>query len=170
MVRILANGDIVPDNDPRANAQPPPPNNQQGGTQRMGSVNQDNPAVRHGPDASIFTTFNQQLSGYGIPTWHIGPYPVEPIASLGFLLSLFFFGFGGLFLSGFIFFAVKYSQMGLGGGRSIQLPQFLRNLGFGGATGGAGSRGTGAAAGNTRAGAGSRTGGWGGSGQRLGDS
>jgi len=68
----------------------------------------------------------------GIPTFNIGPYPVEPIASVGFLLSLIFFGLGGLFFSGLLFFIVKYSQMGLGGGRAIRLPAWINRLGFGG--------------------------------------
>jgi len=139
MVRVLANGEIVADNDPRvgSSGQNQTKSPQENSARRRGAVNHNDEAnaqVAQGP--SIFSRLNNQLAGLGIPTWHAGPYPVEPIASLGFVLSLIFFGFGGLIFSGFLFFAVKYSQMGLGNGRTVQMPGFLNRLGFGGNVGG----------------------------------
>jgi len=61
---------------------------------------------------SVFGALNQRLASAGVPTWHIGTYSVQPIASLGFLLSFLLAGFRGLLFSGVLFFVVKYSQFG----------------------------------------------------------
>jgi len=61
---------------------------------------------------SVFGTLNQRLEAAGVPTWHIGTYSVQPIVSLGFLLSFLLAGFRGLLFSGVLFFVVKYSQFG----------------------------------------------------------
>jgi len=62
---------------------------------------------------SLFGTLNQRLQAAGVPTWHIGTYSVQPIVSLGFLLSFLLAGFRGLLFSGVLFFVVKYSQFGV---------------------------------------------------------
>jgi len=61
---------------------------------------------------SVFGALNQRLESAGVPTWHIGTYSVQPIVSLGFLLSFLLAGFRGLLFSGVLFFVVKYSQFG----------------------------------------------------------
>jgi len=65
-----------------------------------------------GANVSVFDSISQRLSAAGVPTWHIGPYSVEPVVSLGFLLSLLVMGFPGLLFSGLLFFVAKYSQHG----------------------------------------------------------
>jgi len=62
---------------------------------------------------SVFGALNQRLTAAGVPTWHIGTYSVEPVVSLGFLLSFLLAGFRGLLFSGVLFFVVKYSQFGV---------------------------------------------------------
>ena len=61
---------------------------------------------------SVFGSLNQRLEAAGVPTWYIGTYSVQPIVSLGFLLSFLLAGFRGLLFSGVLFFVVKYSQFG----------------------------------------------------------
>lgn len=61
---------------------------------------------------SLFGALNERLVAAGVPTWHAGPYSVQPIVSLGFLLSFLLAGFRGLLFSGVLFFVVKYSQFG----------------------------------------------------------
>lgn len=65
-----------------------------------------------GSSMSLFGALNQRLTSAGVPTWHIGTYSVEPVVSLGFLLSFLLAGFRGLLFSGVLFFVVKYSQFG----------------------------------------------------------
>jgi len=67
---------------------------------------------------SVFGALNQRLVAAGVPTWHIGTYSVEPIVSLGFVLSFLLAGFRGLLFSGVLFFIVKYSQFGTNENRS----------------------------------------------------
>ena len=66
--------------------------------------------VAHGPDSSIFERLNDTLANLGVPTWNLGPYPVRPIVSAGFLLSVITMGFRGLLFSGVLFFLVNYSR------------------------------------------------------------
>lgn len=61
---------------------------------------------------SVFGGLNQRLTAAGVPTWHIGTYSVEPVVSLGFLLSFLLAGFRGLLFSAVLFFVVKYSRFG----------------------------------------------------------
>ncbi|ESO08792.1 hypothetical protein HELRODRAFT_152883, partial [Helobdella robusta] len=117
MMKILANGEIVQDDDPRVQAKP------QASTRSAKQTTQDirrhnvetippNDAnvVAHGPSYSIFDTLNNQLVSVGVPTWNLGPYPVKPIVSVGFILSIAVMGFRGLLFSGLLFFVVNYSQ------------------------------------------------------------
>jgi hypothetical protein len=113
MVKVLANGDIVPDNDPRAQSTgsgSPGPGT--GGPRQQGFINHNYNDNRGGPSVSLFDTINQRLAAAGVPTWHAGPYAVEPVVSLGFLVSLLVAGFRGLLFSGVLFLVVKYSQSG----------------------------------------------------------
>ena len=59
---------------------------------------------------SMFDVLNQRLLDNGIPRWNLGPYVVEPIASLGFLVALLLVGFRGLLFALLLFFVVKYSS------------------------------------------------------------
>jgi hypothetical protein len=85
-------------------------------------INEQNaaPAGPHynGPNSSIFDTANETLRNMGVPSWNLGPYPVEPIASVGFVASLLLFGLRGLLFSGLLFGIVKWSQSRGGSGRS----------------------------------------------------
>jgi len=65
-----------------------------------------------GESTSVFGGLNQRLVAAGVPTWHIGTYSVEPVVSLGFLLSFLLAGFRGLLFSAVLFFVVKYSRFG----------------------------------------------------------
>jgi len=65
-----------------------------------------------GESVSVFGGLNQRLVAAGVPTWHIGSYSVQPIVSLGFLLSFLLAGFRGLLFSAVLFFVVKYSRFG----------------------------------------------------------
>ena len=63
---------------------------------------------------SIFDTLNQRLLDAGVPRWNAGPYVIEPIVSLGFLLAGLLLGLKGLLFGGILFFVVKYSQSARG--------------------------------------------------------
>ncbi|RUS79906.1 hypothetical protein EGW08_012344 [Elysia chlorotica] len=126
MVRILANGDIVDDNDPRVQSSRPtqrpnarnPPRQDQGGD-----------FGQQGQPISIFQVLNQKLLALGIPPFNIGDLVIEPIVTVGLLISLLLFGIHGL-IFGVILFAVSHwSNHGA--------PGFLNNL-FGGNNGGGG--------------------------------
>lgn len=116
MVKVLANGDIVPDSDPRAGGRSNVSTAGERNRPRQGFVNHaDNPEAAQmagSSSMSVFGALNQRLVGAGVPTWHIGSYSVQPIVSLGFLLSFLLAGFRGLLFSGILFFVVKYSQFG----------------------------------------------------------
>ena len=71
---------------------------------------------------SVFGALNQRLIAAGVPTWHVGTYSVEPIVSLGFLLSFLLAGFRGLLFSGVLFLVVKYSQFGSSENRRRNTP------------------------------------------------
>ncbi|CAK8671219.1 unnamed protein product [Clavelina lepadiformis] len=111
MVRILANGEIVQDDDLRVRRTPA------SSTSRIGGVNRDeqqegnyrqNDAYQGGP--TIFDTWNQKLLQVGIPRWNIGSHTVEPIMTVAALLVLIFVGLPGLLFLGLLYFVVKSSQ------------------------------------------------------------
>jgi hypothetical protein len=58
---------------------------------------------------SVFDNLNNRLLEAGIPRWNAGPYVVEPIVSLGFVLAGFLIGWHGLLFAGLLFFISKYS-------------------------------------------------------------
>ncbi|KAI8742019.1 protein FAM241B-like [Biomphalaria glabrata] len=117
MVKILANGDIVPDNDPRVTQnRAQQRNNTQGGFHSAG-VNQDN----HIPQqVSLFQILNQRLLGFGIPRWNMGNIVIEPIVLVGFLIALLLFGFPGLIFGALLFAVCSWSQNGA--------PDFISNF------------------------------------------
>ena len=67
---------------------------------------------------SVFGALNQRLTAAGVPKWHVGTYSVEPIVSVGFVLSFLLAGFRGLLFSGVLFLVVKYSRFGASETRS----------------------------------------------------
>lgn len=115
MVKVLANGDIVPDDDPRASGGSSS-RSVESNRPREGYVTHEDNAAAAGMAAaestSVFDGLNQRLTAAGVPTWHIGTYSVEPVVSLGFLLSFLLAGFRGLLFSAVLFFVVKYSRFG----------------------------------------------------------
>ncbi|XP_002738922.1 protein FAM241B-like [Saccoglossus kowalevskii] len=112
MVRILANGDIVQDDDPRARSSTGRQRDTQSNRPRQGYVQHEdhNQYGGGGQQVSIIDVGNQKLLDAGFPRWNLGPYVVEPIATVGMLLAMMFFGLQGLLFAGLLFFAVKWSQ------------------------------------------------------------
>ncbi|XP_058044620.1 protein FAM241B [Ahaetulla prasina] len=126
MVRILANGDIVQDDDPRvrqttqnrenssrlvrnggffnatSNAGPNPPQHYQ-------QQQQQRQNARPG-ERSPFSDINQQLVNMGFPTWHLGNQVVEPVMSILLLFLLMMVGVRGLLLVGLIYVVSHLSQ------------------------------------------------------------
>ncbi|XP_026569339.1 uncharacterized protein FAM241B isoform X2 [Pseudonaja textilis] len=122
MVRILANGDIVQDDDPRvrqttqvrensprlgffnatSNTGPNPPQQQQQQQQQRQNAR---PRER-----SPFSDINQQLVNMGFPTWHLGNQVVEPVMSILLLFLLMMVGVRGLLLVGLIYVISHLSQ------------------------------------------------------------
>ena len=152
--------------------------------------NDDNDDVHHHmpQTGSMFDTMNERLRTAGVPVWNLGPYPVEPIVSLGLLIALLLLGFKGLMLGFLLFFVSKWSQSSAQGGQGQGFQGWrgrgLAALGLGGgghganqgvgggATGSAGSSGATGSRGSTHSSnrgssAGSDWSG-GGGGQRLG--
>ncbi|BFZ02604.1 hypothetical protein BsWGS_05643 [Bradybaena similaris] len=111
MVKILANGDIVADDDPRAQqTYSKQTGNAHSGQTRIQStrhVQQDN-----GPQVSIFQSLNQRLVALGIPSFNFGDIVVEPIVSIGLLIALLVFGFPGLIIGLILFVVSRWSTHG----------------------------------------------------------
>ncbi|XP_062989092.1 protein FAM241B [Elgaria multicarinata webbii] len=124
MVRILANGDIVQDDDPRVrqntqntenssrpgffntrtNAGPAPRRQQQ-----QQQYHQQQQGARPG-ERSPFSDINQQLVNMGFPTWNLGNQVVEPVMSILLLFLLMMVGVRGLLLVGLIYIVSHLSQ------------------------------------------------------------
>ncbi|XP_032088236.1 protein FAM241B [Thamnophis elegans] len=126
MVRILANGDIVQDDDPRvrqttqnrenssrllrnggffntnSNTGPNPPQHYQ-------QQQQQRQNARPG-ERSPFSDINQQLVNMGFPTWHLGNQVVEPVMSILLLFLLMMVGVRGLLLVGLVYVISHLSQ------------------------------------------------------------
>ncbi|KAL3877230.1 hypothetical protein ACJMK2_034966 [Sinanodonta woodiana] len=114
MVKILSTGEIVADDDVRARPQAQQRRN-------MGGIRHDeNPEQQYmqGQQVSIFDSLNQRLLQMGIPRWNLGPYTVEPIATVGVILAGLLLGLQGLLLAAILFLVVKWSQSN-NGWRSI---------------------------------------------------
>ncbi|XP_015283896.1 PREDICTED: uncharacterized protein C10orf35 homolog [Gekko japonicus] len=118
MVRILANGDIVQDDDPRVrqntqnssrlgffntmtNAGSTPHQRFQQQSQQQGA----RPGER-----SPFSDLNHQLVNLGFPTWNLGNHVVQPLMSILLLFLLLMFGIRGLLLVGLIYIVSHLSQ------------------------------------------------------------
>ncbi|XP_041485852.1 protein FAM241B-like [Lytechinus variegatus] len=151
MVRVLASGDVVADDDPRAQASR---NQQSGSSRQMGRIRHDNDMGNQGGygggaygggggaqgggagGVSIFQVLNQKLLDAGIPRWTLGTTVVEPIVTVGFILAMLLLGVKGLFLGAILFAAVKFSggmdESGAGNSNTG------RNTGGGGRGGGTG--------------------------------
>ncbi|XP_033106804.1 protein FAM241B-like [Anneissia japonica] len=123
--------DIAPDNNPQSRRS-------QGPQQpRMGTVRHDDHRQGEGENQqegmmgqiSIFDTLNQKLLDGGFPRWNAGPYVVEPIVSVGFILAGLLAGIRGIIFAGVLFIVCKYS-VGEGLGR------WWTSLGGGGTGGG----------------------------------
>ncbi|XP_072280979.1 protein FAM241B [Pyxicephalus adspersus] len=116
MVRILANGEIVQDDDPRvrASAQRRDNNPRQGFFNTVGNTG---PGPQQVPQdgarqdgRSPFTDFNQQLVNMGFPRWNLGNQVVEPVMSILILFLVLMMGVRGLLLIGFIYVVSHLSQ------------------------------------------------------------
>ncbi|KAM4703641.1 protein FAM241B [Rhinophrynus dorsalis] len=116
MVRILANGEIVQDDDPRvrANAQHRDNNPRQGffnTANNAGTGPQQIPqngARQEG--RSPFADINQQLVNMGFPRWNLGNQVVEPVMSILLLFLILMMGVRGLLLVGLIYVVSHLSQ------------------------------------------------------------
>ncbi|XP_005106866.1 protein FAM241B [Aplysia californica] len=107
MVRILANGDIVPDDDPRAQQNRSRPQARAPPTQQRGSVRHEDPAAAQGGQpVNLFHSLNERLRAMGIPPWTLGNIVIEPLVTVGFIAALLLFGIHGL-IFGVVLFAVS---------------------------------------------------------------
>ncbi|XP_053547986.1 protein FAM241B [Bombina bombina] len=112
MVRILANGEIVQDDDPRVRASA----HNRESNPRQGFFNTAQ-GPQPGPQAegrqegrSPFTEINQQLVNMGFPRWNLGNQVVEPVMSILFLFLILMLGVRGLLLVGLIYVVSHLSQ------------------------------------------------------------
>ena len=109
MVTII-NGEIVQDNDPRAQEFRNRGRRQQEQQHQRtrGSQNQNYPPVQQG--GSIFDQLNDRLISAGFPRWNLGQNVVEPIVSVALILAVVLFGFQGLLLVGVLWFIMQQSR------------------------------------------------------------
>ncbi|KAJ8319202.1 hypothetical protein KUTeg_004293, partial [Tegillarca granosa] len=139
MVKILSNGDVVPDDDPRA--QSSSSRGSSSSRPRQGFVRHDDVGNQQGMYAqgqqvNVFDTFNQKLINMGIPRFNVGPYVVEPIVLVGFVLAGLLMGMPGLLFAAILFFVSKASFGGgfqrlLGGGQQTPQVGNRRGQGYG---------------------------------------
>ncbi|XP_069741705.1 protein FAM241B-like [Narcine bancroftii] len=113
MVRILANGDIVQDDDPRVRKAPPRREELNRG--RQGYIhNTENAYQPHQRPAnqghSLFSDMNQRLINMGFPRWNLGNQVIEPIMSVLLVLMLVLFGVRGLVLIGGLYLFSQFAQ------------------------------------------------------------
>ncbi|XP_038599991.1 protein FAM241B [Tachyglossus aculeatus] len=114
MVRILANGDIVQDDDPRvrANSQARGNSSRQGlfdGTRGAGDPPPRQPGAGPGP-RSPFSELNRQLVTMGFPVWNVGNQVVEPVMSILLLFLILLLGVRGLLLVGLVYVVSQLSR------------------------------------------------------------
>ncbi|XP_041125366.1 protein FAM241B-like [Polyodon spathula] len=119
MVRILANGEIVQDDDPRVrkthNRREEVHVPRQGFIHqtRGGAQAQNTPQAPHAPRGqgrSAFSDMNQLLVNLGFPRWNLGTQVIEPLMSVGLLLVLAVVGVRGALLMGLLYVVVTRSQ------------------------------------------------------------
>ncbi|KAK7806761.1 hypothetical protein U0070_026104 [Myodes glareolus] len=119
MVRILANGEIVQDDDPRVRTT----TQQRSSNPRQGFLNrghggppggpgprQQQAGARLGAAQSPFNDLNRQLVNMGFPQWHLGNHVVEPVTSILLLFLLMMLGVRGLLLVGLVYLVSHLSQ------------------------------------------------------------
>ncbi|KAM7318927.1 protein FAM241B [Alexandromys fortis] len=117
MVRILANGEIVQDDDPRVRNT----TQQRSSSPRQGFLNrghggppggprQQQAGARLGAAQSPFNDLNRQLVNMGFPQWHLGNHVVEPVTSILLLFLLMMLGVRGLLLVGLVYLVSHLSQ------------------------------------------------------------
>ncbi|KAK2502081.1 hypothetical protein MC885_016159 [Smutsia gigantea] len=112
MVRILANGEIVQDDDPRVRTTNPP----RSSTPRQSFLSRGHGTPLGGPGArqqqaqSPFNDLNRQLVNMGFPQWHLGNHAVEPVTSILLLFLLMMLGVRGLLLVGLVYLVSHLSQ------------------------------------------------------------
>lgn len=113
MVTII-NGEIVQDNDPRAQEFRNRGRRQERQQERSqqqwsyGAHDQNPPAQHEG--GSIFDQLNNRLLTAGFPRWNLGQNIVEPIVSVALILALVLFGFHGVLLVGVLWFIMQQSR------------------------------------------------------------
>ncbi|XP_078055464.1 protein FAM241B-like [Mustelus asterias] len=113
MVRILANGDIVQDDDPRIRKQPQGRENLN--RPRQGFIHNSentNPLYQGqgNQGRSLFADLNQRLISMGFPRWNLGNQVIEPIMSVILILLLMMFGMRGLLLIGGLYLFSRFTQ------------------------------------------------------------
>jgi len=69
-----------------------------------------------GQSVSVFTVVNQKLLGLGLPQFNVGPYVVEPIVLVAFVIAGLLMGIPGLIFAALLFFVSQWSGIGGGGG------------------------------------------------------
>ncbi|XP_039273263.2 protein FAM241B-like [Styela clava] len=123
MVRILANGDVVQDDDPRLQQRTNTGtrygtiNSQDSGYDEQQSAGGAGDAMPyHGGQAhyqegpTLFDTWNQKLIDIGIPRWNIGNNTIEPLMTVMFLLVMLIFGLPGLMFLGLLYLIIRISN------------------------------------------------------------
>lgn len=110
----LINGEIVQDNDPRAQEFRSRERRQerpQGQSQQTGGYYEtrwQNPQEQQG--GSIFNQINDRLLAAGFPRWNLGQNVVEPIVSVALILALVLFGFRAFVLGCIVWYFLQPSQ------------------------------------------------------------
>lgn len=78
--------------------------------------NEQPQGMYQGQTVSIFDSLNQRLLAAGIPRWNVGPYTVEPIVSVGFILAGLLMGIKGLLFAAVLFAVCQWSSQAGGQG------------------------------------------------------
>lgn len=126
MVRILSNGDIVQDDDPRVRQRKEPSSrfgtihsqdSGYGGSSGSGYQAGGGDAIpyhggqqHYAEGPTLFDTWNQKLVQIGIPRWNIGSHTVEPLMTVMFLGVLLIFGLPGLMFLGLLYVVITVSN------------------------------------------------------------
>ena len=72
--------------------------------------NDDAGRMQQQSTGSVFDSLNQRLHDAGVPTWNLGPFPVEPIVSAGFVVVFLLMGLRGIIFGLLLFLIVKWSS------------------------------------------------------------
>uniref|UniRef100_F7CF71 DUF4605 domain-containing protein n=1 Tax=Ornithorhynchus anatinus TaxID=9258 RepID=F7CF71_ORNAN len=107
MVRILANGEIVRDDDPRVRAG----SRARGDSSRQVRRRRGHRAVPVQPRVSeAGRALNRQLGNVGFPLWDVGNRVAEPVMSILLLFLLLMLGVRGLLLVGLAYVVSRLSR------------------------------------------------------------